>query len=97
MGRGGIDEGDPASKTASSDHRHHRSSPLEGDAVLLTGVDVFAHLPSQLNEPIPVDPEESLHQRLPKQINDSSVKWAGVRRSCRSSFQIFLRAIFISS
>ena len=74
MGRGGIDEGDPARKTSSSDYRNHRSSPLESEAVLLTGVDDFAHLRSQLNDPIPVDDDDTLPKLLSKPITDVSVK-----------------------
>jgi hypothetical protein len=75
MGRGGIDEGDPARKTPSSDYRHRRSSPLESEAILLTGVNVCAHLRSQLNDPIPVDDDDdTLPQLLSKPITDFSVK-----------------------
>jgi hypothetical protein len=75
MERGGIDGCDPATKTPSSDHRYHRSCPLESEAVLLTGVNICAHLRSQLNDPIPVDDnEDTLPQLLSKPIPDFSVK-----------------------
>ena len=72
MERGGIDEGDPARKTSSSEYRHHRSIPLESEAVLLTGVDVFAYLRPQLNNPISIG-NDTLPQLLSKPITDFSV------------------------
>ncbi len=47
---------------------------MESKDVLFTGVDVRAHLPSQLNEPIPVEPVKTLLQRLPKPISAFSVE-----------------------
>jgi len=69
---GGIDEGDPASKTSSSEYRHHRSSPLGSEVVLITGINVFAHL----NDPIPIDDDDddTLPQLLSKPITDFFVK-----------------------
>ena len=49
-------------------------SLFESEAVRLTSVNIAHQLPSQLNELIPVDPEETLLQRLPKPMPDSSVK-----------------------
>jgi hypothetical protein len=73
---GGIDEDDPARKTAPSDYRHHRSIPLESEAVLPTGVNICAHLCSQLNDPISVDDDDddTLPKLLSKPITDFSVK-----------------------
>ena len=73
MDRRYLDEGDPASKTAPSEDRHRRYSPLESEAVLLTGVNVCAHLRSQLNDSLPVKPALTLTQRLPSPITDFCV------------------------
>ena len=41
---------------------------------LLSSVDVRAQMPSQLKVPIPVDPDPTLAERLPKPITDFSVE-----------------------
>jgi len=69
MERGGTDEGDPASKTSSSEYRHHRSSPLESEVVLITGINVFAHLRPQLNDPIPIDDDDDDDDTLPQLLS----------------------------
>jgi len=76
MERGGIGEGDPARKNPSSDNRHNKSSPLESEAVLLTGINVCAHLRSQLNDLIPVDDvdDDTLPHLFSRPITDFSVK-----------------------
>ena len=73
MDRRYLDEGDPASKAAPSEDRHRRYSPLESEAVLLTGVNVCAHLRSQLKDSIPVD-DDTLPQLLSKPITDFFVE-----------------------
>ena len=70
MGRGGIDEDNPARKIPSSDYRHYRYSPLESEAVLLAGINVCAHFRSQLKDPLPIKPALTLTQRLPSPITD---------------------------
>jgi len=49
-------------------------SPLESEAVLLTGINICAHLCSQLNDPIPVDDDDTLPRRLSKPITDFSIE-----------------------
>jgi hypothetical protein len=99
MERGGIDEGDPARKISSSDCRHHRSSPLESEAVLLTGINLCAHLRSQLHDPIPVDDDDddTLPKLLCKPITDFTVKLHMRTQKLSVVFPYLLRTIFISS
>jgi hypothetical protein len=84
LGCGPIGEGDPAGKKRSRCTRRLEDSPSESESgVLLTSVKFKRcahHLPSQLNEPIPVDPEETLLQRLPKPITDSSINLKRTRK-----------------
>ncbi len=83
---GRIDEYDPATKTASSDYRHHRYSLLESEAVCLTSINGCAYLPLQLNEPIPVDPDKTLAQRIPSPFTDFSVE---LDRRTRKVLKVF--------
>ena len=46
---------------------------VRAEAVLLIGVNVCAHFPSQLKHPIPIAPASTLPQRLPSPITDLSV------------------------
>jgi len=74
MGRGGIDEGDPAGKNAPSEDRHHRYSPFESETVFFISVSVSAHCISQLNDPVQIAPASTLAQRVPSPIIDFSVE-----------------------
>ena len=74
--------------------RHHSSSPLESEVVLITGVNVFAHLHPQLNDPIPIDDDDTFPQLLSKSITDFSVKLGNCTQKLSD---VFLRTIFISS
>ena len=74
MEHGPTEKGDSARKIRSSQSRNLTDSPSESEAVRLTTVNVGAHSPFQLNNPIPVDPEETLPQRLPSSYTDCSVQ-----------------------
>jgi len=89
MEHGGVEECDSAMKTLSSEHRNYRFRPLEGEGVLLTGINFCAHLRSQLNAPIPVD-NDSLPQLLSKPITDVSVELDKCTQKLSDAFQDLL-------
>jgi hypothetical protein len=58
---------------SSSQCQNFRYCPQESEDILLTGINFFSHLSSQLQDSIEIKPVETLTDRLPSSVSDSSV------------------------